>query len=116
MGKGVRGRWPWALFLVGKDPAPRAWDDVFGDRPVAWVRMKLKSGTWVGGAFAVNRHGRRSYVAGYPEQQDMYLAEQAEVDPDTGDFLADEQGNVKLLDRGLLIRWDEVEYLVFQEA
>jgi hypothetical protein len=47
----------------------------------------------VGDTFAVNRHGRRSY----------------------GDFLADEQGNVKLLDRGLLIRWDEVEYLVFQE-
>jgi hypothetical protein len=68
----------------------------------------------VGDTFAVNRHGRRSYVAGYPEQN-LYLAEQAEVDPETGDFLADEQGNVKLLDRGLLIRWDEVEYLVFQE-
>jgi hypothetical protein len=115
VGIGVSRRWRWALFLVGKDPAPRAWDDIFGGRPVAWIRMKLKSGTWVGGAFAVDRHGRGSYAAGYPEQQDLYLSEQAEVDPETGDFLADAQGKVKLLDRGLLIRWDEVEYLIFQE-
>jgi Family of unknown function (DUF6338) len=116
VGAGVSRRRRWALVLVGKDPAPRAWDDVFGGRPVAWIRMKLKGGCWVGGAFAADRHGRRSYVAGYPEQQDLFLAEQAEVDPETGDFLVDEHGRVKLLDRGLLVRWEEVEYLVFQEA
>jgi hypothetical protein len=116
VGVGIRRRWRWALFLVGKDPAPRAWDDVFSGHPVAWIRIRLKSGGWVGGAFAVDRRGRGSYAAGYPEQQDLYLAEEAEVDPQTGDFLVDEQGKVRLLDRGLLVRWDEVEYLTFQEA
>lgn len=61
-----RRRWVWAL--VGRDPAPRAWDHLFADRPVGWVRLKLKSGTWLAGAFAADGDGRRrSYAAGYPE-------------------------------------------------
>lgn len=69
---------------------------------------------WVGGAFA-DRNGRRSYVAGYPEPADLYLAQAADVDPDYGEFrLID--GRPSLRDSGLLLRWEEVEYLEFIDA
>jgi hypothetical protein len=60
--------------------------------------------------------GSRSYAAGYPEDQDLYLVEAIEVDPESGDFLLDEQGEPTLRGSGILVRWDEVEYLDFIEA
>jgi hypothetical protein len=58
----------------------------------------------------------KSYSAGYPEEQDLYLATVAEVDPNTGEFLFDPAGNVRLQSGGLLVRWAEVEYLQFIDA
>src|SRR3990172_2766748 len=60
--------------------------------PRGWVRLRLKGGTWLGGAFATRADGTRSYAAGYPEQQDLYLVESVEVDPETGSFLLDDEG------------------------
>ena len=48
---------------------------------------------------------------GYPEQQDLYLVESVEVDPDTGSFLLDGDGTPVSRGSSILIRWDEVEYL-----
>lgn len=95
-------------WLTGSNPAPTAWDQVFFDAPDAWIRMKLKSGPFIGGAFA-----KGSYAGGYPEPADLWLKEAAEVDPDTGEFARDAHGQAKLKGYGLLVRWDELEYLEF---
>ena len=58
----------------------------------------------------------RSYAAGYPEPQDIYLAASVAVDSVTGEFLIDHEGQVTIGSGGLLLRWDEVEYLEFIHA
>ena len=70
----------------------------------------MKSGIWLGGAYA-DANGRRSYAAGYPEPPDLFLAAAVEVDPETGAFTHDMNGDVALLEGGLLVRWEEVEHL-----
>jgi hypothetical protein len=98
----------WTRAAVGSDPAPTAWDFVFSDDRSAWIRLKLKSGSWVGGAYADG-----SYSGGYPEPADLYLSVTAEVDSDTGEFARGPDGNAILKDYGLLVRWEEVEFLEF---
>jgi hypothetical protein len=105
----------WSRWFTGPDPAPRAWDYLFQHQADGWLRLRLKSGVWIGGAYA-NAHGRRSYAAGYPEPQDLFLAAAADVDPETGTFMLDAAGNPTLLEGGLLVRWEEVEYLEFIDA
>ena len=62
--------------------------------------------------------GRRSYRSGYPETQDLYLSTILATDPATGEFEYDDGGGgeLKVLDGGLLLRWDEVEYLQFIDS
>lgn len=111
VGFGTRDRRNWAKLISGPDPAPRAWDHLFQGKRDGWVRLKLKSGTWVGGAYATSdADGLQSYTAGYPEDQDLFLSSTRPVDPETGEFLPDEP--VAPLS-GLLVRWEEVEYLEF---
>lgn len=114
VGYGTRRRWKWVQLFTGRNPAPRAWDAFFGDDPEGWVRLRLKSGAWIGAALG-EKDGRRSYFSGYPEQQDLYLVQTAEVDPDSGAFLYDNEDQLRLRDFGVLLRWDEVEYLEFFE-
>ena len=104
----------WAKIFTGSDPAPRAWDYLFQGHPDGWVRCRMKTGVWIGGAFA-DSGGRRSYVAGYPEPADLYLAQAVDVDPDTGEFMLFD-GDPSLRQSGLLLRWDDVEYLEFIDA
>lgn len=54
--------------------------------------------------------------AGYPEPQDLYLAASVEVDPDTGEFALGDDGRPRLGSGGLLVRWEEVEYLEFIDS
>lgn len=77
--------------------------------------MKLKSGVWVGGAYAPSDEGTGSYAAGYPEPQDLFLAETVEVDPDSGEFTLSD-GEPIFRGTSLLIRWEEVEFLEFSDA
>jgi hypothetical protein len=105
----------WARVFTGPDPAPRAWDYLFQYEVDGWIRLRLKSGTWIGGAYAA-ANGRKSYTAGYPEPQDLYLAAAVRVDPDSGEFVTGADGMVDILPGGLLVRWDEVEYLEFIDA
>lgn len=51
VGRGIRTQKAWATLFTGPDPAPRAWDHFFGSASAGWVRLHLKSGTWLGGAF-----------------------------------------------------------------
>jgi hypothetical protein len=54
--------------LLGGDPAPRAWDDLFSTRPNFYVRVKTSDGTMLAGAFA-----KSSYAAGFPQETDLFL-------------------------------------------
>lgn len=116
VGYGTRKRWPWATIITGPDPAPRAWDYLFQGERDGWVRLKLKSGSWIAGGYATATDGLKSYSAGYPEEQDVFLATTAAVDADTGEFIFGEDGRVQLLPGGVLVRWEEVEYLEFIDA
>lgn len=75
----------------------------------------MKSGVWIGGAYAPSDGGIASYAAGYPESQDLFLAETVEVDPDSGEFVI-VNGQPVFRGTSLLIRWDEVELLEFSDA
>jgi hypothetical protein len=116
VGWGARRGLGWARAVTGPNPAPRAWDHLFGSAPDGWIRIRLKSGRWLAGAYAKMPDGSRSYAAGYPEDQDLYLVEAIEVDPESGEFLLDAEGEPALRGSGILVRWEEVEYLDFSEA
>jgi hypothetical protein len=106
-------RWPLlARILVGRDPAPRAWDFLFSSRPIGVLRARLRSDRWVGGWF-----GDSSYAAGYPEQpQDLFIERTYRMLDDgrfaegVGDETYEEIGS------SLLIRWDEIIELEFFAA
>ena len=71
---------------------------------------------WLGGAFSSTDDGLDSYAAGYPDEQDLFLAEAYSVDPETGEFELDADGDVVPTGSGILVRWAEVEYLDFIDA
>ena len=116
IGRGTRKGLRWAKVFTGPNPAPRAWDHLFGSTPDGWIRLRLKSGRWLAGAYATMPDGSRSYAAGYPEEQDLFLVEAIEVDPESGEFVLDKEGEPVLRGSGILVRWNEVEYLDFIEA
>lgn len=55
-------------FVLGRDPAPRAWDHVFAERPAVYLRVKTVNGDWVAGAFTDS-----SYAGGFPQDGDLLL-------------------------------------------
>jgi hypothetical protein len=114
IGFGTHRRMAWSRWVAGPHPAPRAWDYLFEHKTTGWVRLRLKSGVWIGGAYAA-AGGLDSYSAAYPEPQDLFLAAGAEIDPATGEFAVDDDGDIPLRG-GLLVAWEEVEYLEFVDA
>ena len=54
----------------GRTPAPRAWDDLFSDRPTTYLRVSVKDGDPVAGLFADG-----SYAGGFPHDADLLLEE-----------------------------------------
>jgi hypothetical protein len=88
---------------------PTAWDAIFSAEPEGWVLIRLKTGRWIGG-----RYGDGSYAGGFPEAPDLFLSEECAVDQDTEDFVVGPNGDPQPIGAenwGLLVRWDEVEYL-----
>ncbi|MGH2539374.1 MAG: DUF6338 family protein [Actinomycetota bacterium] len=117
VGRGTRRRARWSRVFTGPAPAPRAWDHLFASQPDGWIRLRLRDGTWLGGAYSQPEGDELgSYAAGYPDAQDLYLGRLAEVDPYSGVFLFDESGQIRMRSSGILIRWDEVQYLEFVDA
>ncbi len=95
-----------ARVLIGRNPAPRAWDQLFWRQPALVVRLKLKDEEWIGGLF-----GDNSYASGYPEPQDL-LIEQAYEVLDDGTFAEGETPEEFVpLGSSILISWDEVQFL-----
>lgn len=110
-----------ARWALGEGLEPRAWDWMWKRNLTAILRIKLKSGVWVAGLWgdweSEQVAKRRSYAAGYPEEGDMYLSVGFKIDPATGELVRNSTGTPEPVDgeRGLLVRWAEVEYLEFQE-
>ncbi len=92
----------WIKGLIGRSPAPRAWDFLFSGHPSGWVHLRMKSGE-----SQVGLYGQGSYAAGYPEPQDIYLSHTFAFNTGSGKFEETDES------RGLLVRWDEIEYLEF---
>jgi hypothetical protein len=65
--------------MLGRDPAPRAWDSLFSERPSCYLRVRTTDDRWLAGRFA-----DRSYAAGYPSEPDLLLEEAFRVDQKTG--------------------------------
>ena len=111
-GVGLRKWYEWTRYIMGRTQNPQAWDFLFSRNDLnGWIRFRTKEGRFLGGYY-----GKGSYVSRYPEPQDIYLDNLAEIDSTTGEIKTDEEGNPKLLGSGLLLRWDEVEYLEFKKS
>lgn len=65
--------------LLGRTPAPRAWDDLFSERPTVYLRIQVAGGEWLAGRFA-----EESYAGGFPNATDLYLEQAWEIDQSTG--------------------------------
>lgn len=63
--------------LLGRTPAPRAWNHLFSDRPNLCLRIETTDGTPLAGRFA-----DRSYAGGFPHEPDLYLEEEWSLDED----------------------------------
>jgi hypothetical protein len=85
--RGTREGWRWIRghlsakqearllgLLLGRDPAPRAWDSLFSERPTAYIRVRTVTGEWLGGLFA-----DKSYASGLPHEPDLLLEEAWEL-------------------------------------
>jgi hypothetical protein len=115
VGRSVRSDKPFAQrfarVMVGSDPAPRAWDDLFAGRPSGAVRARLKTdASWVGGFF-----GDDSYAAGYPEVPQDLLLEKSYKMTEDGSF-AEKDGAFEEIGSRLLIRFEEIDVLEFFPA
>lgn len=73
--------------MLGRTPAPRAWDDLFSDRPNVYVRVRTLEGFWIAGRFA-----GQSYAGGFPYQTDLLLEQAWSVDQETGQLGETELG------------------------
>jgi hypothetical protein len=85
---------------------PRAWDFLFDQPFDGWLRIKTKSGAWIGGAVT-----KDSWVSTHPSEGDLLLTV-VSVDPTTGEWTETADGKVKVLEGSqVLVRWNEIEYL-----
>ena len=66
--------------VLGRTPAPRAWDDLFSDRPTMYLRVQTTDGTPVAGLFADD-----SYAGGFPHDTDLFLEDAWDL-ADDGSF------------------------------
>lgn len=62
---------------TGYDPRPSAWDVAFEGIEPAFIRVRLKDGTWFAGYFGPN-----SYASSYPDTKSLYLEFSYKVDED----------------------------------
>lgn len=114
IGRAAYRRKAWVQVLTGPSPAPRAWDHLFAGAAVTgWIRLRMKDRSWLCGVWGESSTtGLSSYASGYPEPQDLLVADLAETDG-AGEFLIGADGVPLLTGRSALVRWDEVAYAEF---
>lgn len=112
VGSRLRNGSRWARALAGSSRAPRAWDHLFQDRDAGWVRCRMKSQTWIGGVYA-EIGSKKPYASGYPENQEIFLTRSIFVDQADGSFIYGADGRPLLGAGGILIRWEEIEFMEF---
>ncbi|WP_051754942.1 DUF6338 family protein [Kitasatospora purpeofusca] len=102
----------WIASLLGSrrsrsvyDPTPTAWDAAFRQRGHCLVRVRLKSGGWIGGWY-----GERSFASAYPESADLYLQTAWAVSR-AGRF-----EHPLELSGGIHVRMDDVEFIDFVDV
>lgn len=64
-------------FILGRTPAPRAWDNMFSERLNLYLRVETTDGTAIAGLFA-----DKSYAGGFPHDADLYLEESWSMNDD----------------------------------
>lgn len=98
--------WPRTIlrFLTSGDPSPTSWDYVFKQRRSYLVRIRLRSGAFIGGLF-----GPSSSASFDREAQDLYLETEWRLAGD-GTFLGPSPGS-----RGLLVQRKDVEAIEFED-
>jgi hypothetical protein len=79
------------------------------------MKAKLRSGEWVGGWYG-RAGAETSYASGYPYPSDLYLVRSVEIDQESGKFVLNDAGQPYGVGPAILVRWDEVEYLKFEEV
>ncbi len=123
IGRAVSHNKRWVMLLLGSRRAPRAWDHLFERQRSGLVRCRMKSGAWIGGLFD-DTGLPPSYAAGEAEALDLYVGQALHLDQRSGAIRYREHqrqdGNAShgsaapdFTGGGLLIKWDEVEYLEF---
>ena len=74
-------------FALGRTPAPRAWDHLFSDSPLTYLRIRTTTAdVTIAGLFA-----DKSYAGGHPHEADLYLEEVWRIDDD-GETLLESLG------------------------
>ena len=84
---------------------PTAWDSAFRKRATCFIRVKLKTGAWVGGWY-----GRDSRASAYPNPPDLYLESAYEMGSD-GSF-----GSRVQATGGLYVSMKDVDVIEFVEV
>jgi uncharacterized protein DUF6338 len=115
----MSGRWVGGLFLSNVPPPVASagtrlgrlrgtlnhWWKLARSRDVRWQERRER-------ADAANRSRlSRAYAAAYPETQDIYLPYTVIVDPDTGSLIPGADGKPQIRTRGLLLKWETIEYI-----
>lgn len=97
----------WLGWLTSIHPAPSAWDFAFEGTSRAFLRIKLRDGTMIGGAY-----GKRSFASSYPEPPSVFI-EQAWRLGERGEFMEPMEGNLGIyvgLDDVQSVEWVEVRH------
>lgn len=107
VGRGSRRHhWKVVRWFTGTHAEPKAWDHLWNAGNVGVVRLKTKTGTWLGGIYGTV-NDVESFAGGYPEDGDLYLSQQLQIDPANGEWKTDDQDIVLPVvpQTGLLLRW-----------
>lgn len=62
---------------LGPNPAPRAWDHAFDSRLRTYLRVRTRTGDWIGGAYS-----GASYAGRFPQETDLWLEQAWPIDED----------------------------------
>jgi len=92
-------------------PVPLSWDYFFATNPNGWMRIRLKSGRWIGGAFAPG-----SYASAIPKPPISTLSLSPRWNQESGNFLLNEAGGLVRREGTLFVNGTEIAYFEFVKA